>query len=83
VLGAKVEVPTPSGPVTVAVPKRTSSGRVLRLKGKGVPRADGGRGDEYVTLKLVLPDQPDPELERLVADWQAGKAHDPRPAMEA
>lgn len=83
VLGAKVEVPTPTGPVIVTVPKCTSTGRVLRLRGKGVPRADGSRGDQYVTLKLVLPDQPDPELERFVAGWQSGKAYDPRRAMEA
>ena len=56
---------------------------MLRLKGKGVPRADGSRGDEYVTLKVMLPDKPDPELERFVAGWQSGKAHNPRQAMEA
>ena len=84
VLGAKVQVPTATGPVTVTVPRGSSSGRVLRLRGgKGVPRPDGGRGDEYVTLKLVLPDRPDPELEGFVARWQSGKAYDPRQAMEA
>jgi hypothetical protein len=51
---------------------------VLRLKGKDVPRPDGSRGDEYVTLKMVLPDAPDPELERFVSNWSAGKAHNPR-----
>ena len=83
VLGAKVDVPTPTGPVTMTVPKGVSSGRVLRLKGKGVPRANGTRGDEYVTLKVALPDQPDPELQNFVAGWRSGKAHNPRQAMEA
>ena len=83
VLGAKVDVPTPTGPVTMTVPKGVSSGRVLRLKGKGVPRANGTRGDEYVTLKVVLPDQPDPELESFVAGWRSGRAYNPRHAMEA
>jgi DnaJ-class molecular chaperone len=83
VLGAKVDVPTPTGPVTMTVPKGVSSGRVLRLKGKGVPRANGTRGDEYVTLKVALPDKPDPELESFVAGWQAGRAHNPRQVMEA
>jgi DnaJ-class molecular chaperone len=83
VLGAKVEVPTPSGPVTVTVPKGVNSGRVLRLRGKGVPRADGSRGDQYVKLTVALPDKPDPELERFVAGWRPGKAHNPRQAMEA
>jgi DnaJ-class molecular chaperone len=83
VLGGKVEVPTPTGPVSVTVPKGTSSGRVLRLRGRGVPREGGSRGDEYVTLKVALPDRPDPELERFVAGWQSGKAYNPRRAMEA
>jgi DnaJ-class molecular chaperone len=53
---------------------------VLRLKGKGVARANGEYGDEYVTLKVVLPDRSDPELEKLVAQWQ-GKDYDPRKSM--
>jgi DnaJ-class molecular chaperone len=83
VLGGQVEVPTPTGPVTMTVPKGANTGTVLRLRGKGLPRADGSRGDEYVTLKVTLPDKPDPELERLVAQWQPGKAYNPRQAMEA
>ena len=83
VLGGRVEAPTPTGPVTMTVPKGANTGTVLRLKGKGVPRANGSRGDEYVTLKVTLPDEPDPELERLVAEWQPGKAYNPRQAMEA
>ena len=81
--GGRVEAPTPTGPVTMTVPKGANTGTVLRLKGKGVPRANGSRGDEYVTLKVVLPDEPDPELERLVPEWQPGKAYNPRQAMEA
>ena len=73
VLGGRVSVPTPSGPVTMTVPKWSNSGAVLRLKGKGVPRRGGARGDEYVTLKVMLPDQPDPELEKFVAQWRAAR----------
>jgi DnaJ-class molecular chaperone len=80
VLGAKVKVPTPSGAVTVAVPKWSSTGRVLRLKGRGVPRSDGSKGDQYVTLKLVLPPKPDPKLEAFVAQWQP-EADSPRQSM--
>jgi DnaJ-class molecular chaperone len=82
VQGARVRVPTPIGPVTMTVPKWSNTGRVLRLRGKGVPRARGSRGDEYVTLKIMLPDKPDPDLERFVSDWPAGKAHNPRRSME-
>jgi DnaJ-class molecular chaperone len=83
VLGLRVEVPTPTGPVAMTLPKGSSSGRVLRLKGKGVPRPDGSRGDQYVTLKVVLPDRPDPELERFVEGWEGGKGESPRRGMEA
>jgi len=83
VLGGKVQVPTPTGPVTATVPKWSSTGKVLRLKGKGVPRRDGTRGDEYVSLKVMLPERPDPELEKFVAQWSAGKAANPRERAEA
>jgi DnaJ-class molecular chaperone len=77
VLGDRVEVPTPTGAVLMTVPKGASTGQVLRLRGKGAPRPDGSRGDLYVTLRVMLPKN-DPELEAFVADWTAGKAHDPR-----
>jgi DnaJ-class molecular chaperone len=80
VLGAKVKVPSPAAAVTVAVPKWSSTGRVLRLKGRGVPRSDGSKGDEYITLKLVLPQKPDPQLEKFVAQWEP-VADSPRQSM--
>ncbi|MGP0091173.1 MAG: DnaJ C-terminal domain-containing protein [Xanthobacteraceae bacterium] len=83
VLGAKINVPTPTGRVTMTVPKWANTGTVLRLKGKGVPRPSGAGGDEYVTLKVVLPNTPDPELEKFVAQWRPAEAHNPRQAMEA
>ena len=82
VLGAKLDVPTVSGPVLMTIPKGANTGRRLRLRGKGVPRADGSRGDEYVTLKVVLPDRPDPELEEFVARWSGSKDHNPRRHLE-
>jgi DnaJ-class molecular chaperone len=81
VLGAKVTVPTPSGPVTMTVPKWANTGRVLRLKGRGVRGPHGGHGDELVTLKVMLPDKPDPELEKFLASWRP--AYNPREAVEA
>jgi DnaJ-class molecular chaperone len=83
VLGGKLDVPTPTGPVRMTVPKGSKTGRVLRLKGRGVARKDGGRGDEYVTLKVVLPEGADPELEEFARRWEAGKSHDPRQSLEA
>lgn len=81
VLGGKVKVPTPAGPVVASVPENSSSGRTLRLKGKGVARKDGTRGDVYATLKIVLPEKPDPELKSFVTGWSAGRQANPRQAM--
>jgi DnaJ-class molecular chaperone len=82
VLGAEVRVPTTKGAVDMKVPKGANTGRVLRLKGKGVVRPDGSRGDQYVSLKVVLPEKIDPELQAFVTNWAAGKAEDPRSGME-
>ena len=53
--GAKVRVPTVDGPVMVSVPKGSSSGKTLRLKGKGFTAKGGQRGDQLVTLMIDLP----------------------------
>jgi DnaJ-class molecular chaperone len=82
VLGGKVVVPTPTGPVSMTVPKWSSTGTILRLKGKGAIGRNGNRGDEYVTLQLMLPEKPDPELERLIAEWRPTHAENPRRGME-
>ena len=82
VLGAKVTAPTPAGPVSLTIPKGSNTGKVLRLRGKGMAKQGGGHGDQYVTLKVVLPDAPDAELEDFVNRWQAGRGYNPRRAME-
>jgi DnaJ-class molecular chaperone len=72
VLGAKIMAPTIEGPVSLTVPKGANTGTTLRLKGRGIVDRQGGpRGDQYVKLKVVLPDKPDPALERFVEDWGA------------
>jgi DnaJ-class molecular chaperone len=78
VLGGKIRVPTPTGDVTMSVPKGSNTGTTLRLKGKGAPRRGGGSGDELVKLKVVLPKSPDPELEAFVSNWTKGKEFNPR-----
>jgi DnaJ-class molecular chaperone len=82
VLGARLDVPTPSGPVRMSVPKGSNTGTRLRLKGKGITRASGKSGDEYVTLKVMLPEKPDAELEEFVRRWSEGQTQNPRAAME-
>ena len=80
VLGGKVRVPTLDGAVELAIPAGTSSGRTLRVKGKGLPSKDG-TGDLYATVRIVLPERSDPELEALMRQWRDGKPYDPRRDM--
>ena len=82
VLGAHITVPTPTGAVTMTVPKGSNTGTVLRLRGKGVLRRDGSHGDELVRLKVMLPERSDPELEAFATKWEGGKAYDPRRDMK-
>ena len=70
VLGAKVAVPTLTGTVTVTVPPHSNSGRVLRLKGKGLPGGAEGHGDLYLKLMIVLPDGADSKLDAFAKSWE-------------
>jgi DnaJ-class molecular chaperone len=81
VLGGKILVPTPGGTVTVMVPKGSNTGKVLRLKGRGVPAEGNQRGDEYLTVQIMLPERRDPDLEAFVENWSAGKTYNPRRGM--
>lgn len=78
VLGAKVRAPTPEGPVMLTVPKGSSSGKVLRLKGRGFTDKAGKRGDQLVTLSVDLP-AGDSKLEAFAAEWDG--AGNPRAAL--
>jgi DnaJ-class molecular chaperone len=80
VLGAKVKVPTVDGTVMLSVPKGSSSGKVLRLKGKGFVGKSGQRGDQLVTLMIDLP-AADTDLARFVEDWSGRGKGNPRAAL--
>jgi DnaJ-class molecular chaperone len=71
VLGAKVKVPTPEGPVMLTVPKGTTSGKVLRLKGRGFTAKSGKRGDQLVTVEIDVPAD-DGELQKFAEKWSGG-----------
>ena len=74
-----MRVETVTGPVVLKIPRGSNSGRLLRLRGKGVPDPRSAqRGDHLVELRVVLPEEPDAELERLVTDWEAKHPYDPR-----
>jgi DnaJ-class molecular chaperone len=81
VLGARIKVPTPTGFVLLTVPKGSNTGTILRVKGKGVTRHHG-HGDELVTLKVMLPPEPNPELEVFLSSWAPGTSYDPRRDMQ-
>ena len=78
VLGAKVEVPTISGRVQLTLPKATSSGRIFRLKGKGVHNTTTGHtGDQLVTVRIVLPETIDEKLTYFLSEWRQKNHYDP------
>ncbi|WP_294927506.1 DnaJ C-terminal domain-containing protein [uncultured Paracoccus sp.] len=77
VLGGKVEVPTIDGPVMVTIPQGASSGRKLRLKGRGIKGPGARRGDQHVVLRIVMPPQIDEDLARFFREWRESHAYDP------
>jgi DnaJ-class molecular chaperone len=81
VLGAKVRVPTLDGAVELAIPPNTSAGRTFRLKGKGMPTRQG-HGDLYASVRIVLPEEKDSELEELMRKRRDERPYDPRKGME-
>lgn len=80
VLGGKVRVPTLGNAVELSVPKNTSSGRTFRLKGKGLSKS-GGTGDLFVTIRIMLPDGNDAELEALMEKWRDQHPYNPRSGL--
>ncbi len=78
VLGAKVDAPTPDGPVSLTIPKHANSGAMLRLKGRGaVDPQTSRRGDLFARLVIMLPEAPDPELERFAETWRKQRPYAP------
>src|SRR5450432_2460714 len=80
VLGAKVRVPTLDGTVELAIPAVTNSGRTFRLKGKGYPGKER-KGDLMASVRIVLPEGQDHDLEELMRKWREAKPYDPRKDM--
>ena len=86
VLGAKIKAPTPAGPIAITIPAHSNSGRILRIKGKGLKNHKTQKnGDLLYTLDVKVPDQPDPELTHFLRTWGARtqnynprSLHDPR-----
>ena len=80
--GAKLTIATASGTVTLAVPKGSNTGTMLRLRGKGVP-SKNGNGDHVVELRIILPASPDDEFIQSIVAWEAKHPYDPRKGLGA
>jgi molecular chaperone DnaJ len=78
VLGARVEVPTHQGRVTVTIPAGTPSGQKLRLRGRGRPRPDGSHGDLYLVTKIVVPHAVDSRAAELIRQFSERAPVKPR-----
>jgi curved DNA-binding protein len=77
-LGATVPVPTLSGTAKVRVPAGSSSGRRLRLRGRGMPVRGGGRGNLYATVQVAVPSELSDEERGLYEKLAASSDFDPR-----
>ena len=84
VLGAKITIPTLTGPVSLTVPKHSEAGKRMRLRGRGIP-AHGTRtaGDLYATLSLTIGAPPTEALEAALRTWSEQPHDDPRAALLA
>lgn len=77
VLGAKIRVPTVDGSVLLSIPKGSSSGKVLRIKGKGLTNPDGSRGNQLVRLLIEIPSG-DKQLQDWAKEWRKDHSYNPR-----
>lgn len=77
-LGATVVVDTPGGEATVRVPPGTSSGRRLRLRGRGLPHPRGTPGDLFAEVRVVVPAEPSERERRLYRELAEAASFDPR-----
>jgi DnaJ-class molecular chaperone len=77
-LGAKIDVPTPQGTISLTVPANTSSGKRLRIKGHGVRPANQTPGDLFAEIQIVLPDHLSAEERQQLADISQRYPQSPR-----
>ncbi len=82
ILGAKIDVPTIDGKISMTIPAGTQNGRKFRLRGKGIPHLKGdGQGDQYVQIRVVLPDQLDERSRALIEEFDQLNPLQPRAHM--
>jgi molecular chaperone DnaJ len=81
-LGAQIEVPTLGSPVTVKVPAGSRSGRTLRVKGRGVPRPGGGKGDLLAKIEVEVPQKLTRREKQLLEEFRSVHRSSPRERLE-
>jgi DnaJ-class molecular chaperone len=69
VIGGKINVPTIDGPVSMTIPAGSNTGTRLRLRGRGIAPKGATAGDQYITLKVMLPKEPDAALSDFIKSW--------------
>ena len=80
VLGAKLEVPTIGGKAVIKIPAGTQSGKIFRLKGKGLPSVNGyGKGDQLIHLNVWTPQKLSPKERKMLEQLQESENFDPQP----
>jgi DnaJ-class molecular chaperone len=77
-LGAEIQVPTIEGHVMLKIPPGVTTGSRLRVRGKGVASAKGERGDQIVSLKVVMPKTLAPEMKKAFEEWREKYSYNPR-----
>ena len=82
-LGAKIDVPTLDGSVTVKIPAGTQDGKRLRVKGRGAPRPKGGRGDLHVTVRVEVPQKLNRREKELLEKFAETHKESPRQHLES
>jgi len=82
-LGAKIQVPTLTSPVTVKVPAGTNTGKTLRVRGQGAARQGGGTGDLLVKVNVVVPKKLSRREKQLLEEFQETHTDSPRKHLEA
>jgi DnaJ-class molecular chaperone len=81
-LGARIQIPTPDGPVQITIPAGTQTGQTLRVRGKGCPRLDReGRGDLLVQTRVVIPRNTGPAMEEVLQALRRLLPEDPRAGL--
>jgi DnaJ-class molecular chaperone len=82
VLGATIEVPTIDGKAEMKIPAGAQGGQRMRLRGQGLNKRGGGRGDQYVKLKIVVPTHPSEQEKQLYQDLANATNFNPRAGWE-